>query len=151
MSGMYAAIAGMAVSAYGKMAAGNAKKNALYSSAAMLDQEAGQSVASGIQGSIEERRRAAYVASNARAATAASGLATTGTSAIANTGLIEGEGEYRARTALYQGEDRANELNFRASGMRNEGGAAETAGYIGAASTVLSGGTDFYTKYGDAA
>ena len=83
--------------------------------------QAGQSVASGIAGSIQDRRRAAYVASNARAATAAGGLTTTGTSAVMNEGQIRGEGEYRALTALYQGEDRASELRARASGMRTEG------------------------------
>lgn len=138
MSGIYA---GVALTAYGKVAGGYAQKGALDATASELSQEAGQSVASGIQGAIQDRRRATYVASNARARTAAGGLATTGTSAVANVGQIRGEGEYRALTSLYQGEDRANELDFRAEQMRTEGSNAVTAGWI-------SGATSFYSKYG---
>lgn len=148
MSGMYTALAGTAISVIGKVSSGYAQKGALDSSATQLQQEAGQSVASGIQGAIQDRRRATYVASNARAATAAAGLATTGTSAIANVGAIRGEGEYRALTSLYQGEDRASELNYRASGMRTAGSNAVTSGWISGMSSVLSGGSSFYDKYG---
>jgi hypothetical protein len=49
---------------------------------------------------------------------------------------------------LYQGEDRASELNFRANTMRSEGNAAETAGWIGGISSALTGGTSFFDKYG---
>lgn len=146
--GATAMLAGTAIGVYGKVAGGYAQKGALDASASQLEQEGGQSVASGIQGAIQDRRRAAYVASNARAATAAGGLATTGTSAIANVGQIRGEGEYRALTSLYQGRDRASELDFRASGMRTAGSNAVTSGWISGISSVLSGGTSFYDKYG---
>jgi hypothetical protein len=139
---------GMAVQAYGKVSGGYAQRNALNASAGQLEQEAGQSVASGIQGAIQDRRRASYVASNARASTAAAGLTTTGTSAIENVGQIRGEGEYRALTSLYQGQDRANELDFRASGMRTEGSNAIRSGWLSGMSSVMSGGSSFYDKYG---
>ena len=146
--GATALLAGVAMTAGSKVYGGIQQKQAMDYSAAQLNQEAGQSVASGIQGAISERRKAAYVASDARARTAAAGFTTTGTTAIANEGQITGEGEYRALTSLYQGNDRAQELNIRGQGMRNEGAAAQTAGYISAASTVMSGGTSFYDKYG---
>lgn len=139
---------GMAVQAYGKVAGGYAQKTALDAGAAQLEQQAGQSIASGIQGAIQDRRRATYVASNARAATAAGGLATTGTSAVANVGGIRGEGEYRALTSLYQGQDRASELDARASGMQTEGSNAVKSGWLSGMSSVLSGGSSFYDKYG---
>lgn len=148
--GATAILAGTALGAGGKIAGGYAQRGALDASAAQLEQEGGQSIASGIQGAIQERRRATYVASNARAATAAGGLATTGTSAIANVGQIRGEGEYRALASIYQGYDRASELDFRAAGMRNEGSNAIKSGWISGMSTVLSGGTSFYDKYGGA-
>lgn len=151
MSGLYTALAGTAIGTVGKVAGGYSQRNALNASAGQLSQEAGQSVASGIQGAIQDRRRATYVASNARAATAAGGLTTTGTSAVANLGQIRGEGEYRALTSMYQGYDRANELNFRADQMRTEGSNAVKSGWISGASTVLSGGTSFYDKYAGAA
>ncbi|MGH8266797.1 MAG: hypothetical protein ACRETS_05710, partial [Steroidobacteraceae bacterium] len=117
-------------------------------SAALLEQEAGQSVASGIQGAIMERRKATYVASSARARIAAGGLATTGPSAIATVGQIRGQGEYNALTSLYGGYDRAAELAAHGSALRNEGGAASTAGWLSGVSSVLTGGTSFYDKYG---
>lgn len=146
--GTTALLAGTALGAYGKVKGGYDQRSALNASASELQQEGGQSVASGIQGAIQDRRRATYVASNARAETAAGGLATTGTSAIANVGQIRGEGEYRALTSMYQGYDRANELNFRAGSMRAEGSNAVKSGWLSGMSTVLSGGTSFYDKYG---
>jgi hypothetical protein len=148
--GATALLAGTAIGTYGKVAGGYAQRSALDASAAQLSQEGGQSIASGIQGAIQDRRRAAYVASNARAATAAGGLTTTGTSAVKTVGDIRGEGEYRALTSMYQGYDRANELDFRANQMRTEGSNAIKSGWVAGASTVLSGGTSFYDKYGGA-
>lgn len=123
-----------------EVAGGFAKKSADDTAAGQISQEAGQSVASGIQASIEDRRRASYVASGARAKTAASGLTTTDTSAIKNVGDIRGQGEYEAQTALYQGYDRASELTYRANQLRNEGNNAVV-------SSVIDAGTSFYDKY----
>lgn len=146
--GATALIAATAMNASGQIYGGMQKKRADDYAAAQLGQEAGQSTASGIQGAIEQRRRASYVASSARARIAASGMTTTGPSAITTVGGITSEGEYRARTALYQGEDRAQELQYRAAGLRNEGDAAEKAGWMGGISSVMSGGSSFYDKYG---
>lgn len=146
--GMTAAGLGTAVQVAGKIYGGMKQKAADDYSAGLLTQEAGQSVASGIQGAIMERRKAAYIASSARAKIAGSGLATTGTSAIKTVGDIRAEGEYGALTSLYQGSDRALELGARANVLKSEGSAAETAGWLSAAGTAISGGTSFYDKYG---
>jgi hypothetical protein len=146
--GATALLAGTAISGYSKVYGGMKQKQADDYSASLLSQEAGQSVASGIQGAIQDRRRAAYVASSARAKIAGSGLTTTGTSAISTVGQIRGEGEYRALTSLYQGSDRALELNVRGAGLQDEGDAAQKAGWISGISSVLTGGTSFYDKYG---
>lgn len=142
------AAVGMVLGAAGKVRAGYAQKGALDATSNELTQEAGQSVAAGIQGAEAQNRRTAYVASNAQSRIAAGGLSTTGTSAQAVIGGIKGQGAYEALTQLYQGEDRASELNFKAGQMRTEGENAVTGGWIGGASTVLSGGTSFYDKYG---
>lgn len=139
---------GTVLNAGGKIAGGLRQGTSLQETAGYLENEAGQAVASGIQGSIEARRRATYVASAAAARTAGAGMTTTGTSAVANEGLIRGEGEYRALTSLYQGYDRALELGVQASARRNEAGAAERAGWLSGITTVLSGGESFYSKYG---
>lgn len=117
-------------------------------SADLLNQEAGQSVASGIQGSIMARRRGVYVASQARARTAGSGLATTSPSAISNIGQIRGQAEYSALTQLYQGEDRSQELQVRAGGLRDEANASVIGGWLSGISTAAGGYGSFFAKYG---
>ena len=139
---------GLVLGAASKVKAGYAQKGALDASANELTQEAGQSVAAGIQGQEAQNRRTDYVVSNAKSRIAGGGLTTTGTSAEEVIGGIKGQGEYEALTQLYQGEDRANELDFRAGQMRTQGSNAVTGGWIGGLSTVLSGGTSFYDKYG---
>lgn len=137
-----------AMAVVGKIYQGQQQRVAYQGAANQLNMEAGQSVATGIQRSIMERRKADYVASNANAEIAASGLATTGTSAQSVVGQIKGQGEYNARTALYEGQQRSNELNYDASLRRNEAKAAATASYFSAAGSAVSDGTDFYSKYG---
>jgi hypothetical protein len=131
---------GTALSAAGKISAGNAQRGALDASANELTQEAGQSVAAGIQGAEAQRRRTGYVASNAQARIAGGGLTTTGTSAQETIGGIKGQGEYEALTQLYQGEDRANELDFRGNQMRVQGSNAVRAG-------IMAGTTSFFDQY----
>lgn len=140
-----------AMAVIGKIYQGQQQKVALQGAANQLNMEAGQSVATGIQRSIMERRKADYIASNARAEIAAGGLTTTGTSSQQVIGQIKGQGEYNARTALYEGEQRGSELDYDASLRRNEAKAAATASYFSAASSAISGGADFYSKYGSAA
>lgn len=143
------ATAGM-MAVLGKVYQGQQQRVAYQASANQLNMEAGQSVAAGIQRSIAESRKADYTASNANAEIAAGGLTTTGTSSQAVVGQIKGQGEYNARTALYEGEQRANELNYDASMRRNEAKAASTASVFSAAGSAVSDGTDFYSKYGSA-
>jgi hypothetical protein len=124
----------------GKAGAGFAQKGADDLAANQLSQEAGASVAAGVQGDEAMRRRTGYVASNAQARIASGGLATTGPSAQAVIGGIKGQGEYDALTAMYQGEDRANEIDFRANQLRTQGNNALAA-------SVLSGASTFFDKY----
>lgn len=135
--------AAVGIAAAGKIYAGNQQKAADNATAQELANEGGQSIAAGIQGAIAQRRRGDYVASQARARIAAGGLTTTGTSAISTIGGIKGQGEYNALTDIYQGEDRANELDFKGQVLKSEGQAAQTAGILSA----LSGGESFYSKY----
>lgn len=149
--GATAMLSGTILSAGGRAVAGNATKASLDSQASSYNIAGGQAIASGIQGAIGQRRRAAYVASNAQGLTAASGLTTTGTSAIANIGRIRGEGEYAALTSIYEGEETANQDNYRASLMRAQGQGAQTGGWLSGISTIVSGGGSWYGKYGGGA
>ena len=137
-----------AMAVIGSIYKGQQQRVALQGAANQLNMEGGQARATGIQRSIMERRKSDYVASNANAEIAAGGLATTGTSAQAVVGQIKGQGEYNARTALYEGEQRRNELDYDASLRRNEAKAAATSSYFSAASSAVSDGSDFYSKYG---
>ena len=146
-------LAGTALGAGGKIASGYAQRGALDASASALTQEAGQSIASGIQGAIAQNRRGAYVASNAQARIAGGGLSTTGTSAQAVISGIKGQSAYDAQVALYQGYDRANELDFRSSQLRTQGSNAIRGGWLAGMNTVLTSanspqGQSFFSNYG---
>lgn len=146
--GATAVLAGTMFSAGSKVYGGMQQAKAMDAAAGQLDIEGGQAVAQGIQGAEVARLRGKYVASNARALTAASGLTTTGTSAIANEGQIEGQAEYDALSAMYSGESKAQDLEFRAANMRSEAGAQRTAAWLSGISTIFSGGSTWYDKYG---
>lgn len=146
--GMTATIAAVAVSAVSSIKSGQAKKAQADYTASVLDQEAGQTVASGIQGMLIQRRRKDTVASGAQASLAASGATSTDPSAVKTRAQIEGAGEYMALTKLYEGEDQANQLRARATSTRATGSAQQTAGYYAAVSSILSGSGSFYDKYG---
>ena len=139
MSGAYSA----AFTAAAKIYQGVQQKRTDDQSAAVMATEAGQSIAAGIQDAIQQRRKGDYIASQAQARIAAGGLTTTGTSAQQVIGQIKGQSEYNALTELYQGEDRASELDYRGSVLRSEGNAAQNAGLINA----LASGESFYSKY----
>lgn len=146
--GATALIAATAVSVVSDISAGNSKKHQAEGAAAALDQEAGQTVASGIQGMILERRRKEAVASNAKAALAASGATSTDPSAVKVRAGIEATGEYQALTKLYEGEDQAAQLRARATSLRATGQAEQTAGYFHAVSSIFSSAGSWYDKYG---
>lgn len=135
--------AALGIAAAGKIYGGMQQKKADDASASLLSTEAGQSVAAGIQGANQQRRKGAYVASTAQARIAAGGLTTTGTSAEQVEGGIKGQTEYNALTSLYEGEDRSSELNYQGAVKRSEGQAAQTAGILSALGT----GESFYSKY----
>jgi hypothetical protein len=150
--GATAGLAGTVLSSSAKVYGGMRQGTAMDSAAGQLQMEGGQAVAAGIQGAEAARLRGAYVASNARGMTAASGLTTTGTSAIANEGQISGQAEYDALSAIYSGESKAQDLEFRAADLRSEGSAAEKAGWMSGISTIFSsagrpGGFSWHDKY----
>jgi hypothetical protein len=142
-------LAGTVLSSGAKVYGGMRQGAALDASAGQLQMEGTQAAAEGIQGAEAARLRGRYIASNARGLTAASGLTTTGTSAIANEGQIRGQAEYDALSATYSGQSKAQDLEFRAATLRSEAGAQRTAAWMSGISTIFDGGTSWYQKYGD--
>ena len=142
-----AAIVGTALSAAGSVLGGKATKKANYAEAAGLERMAGQTRASSQRESIEQRREADLAQSRALALAAAGGGGASDPTVVDIISDLEGEGEYRALTALYNGEEQARGYEDEAKARRKAGKNAKTAGIISGVSTVLSGASSLYGKY----
>lgn len=94
---------------------------------------------------LNERKKANYAASRALAVSAASG-AGTADDVIAD---LQAGGDYRVLSSLYAGDTDAQLANFAAGATRRTGVARQRGAYMNAASTILGGASDFYSKYGD--
>lgn len=140
-------IASTALSAGGAIMGGNAADSAARSEGAQLDYAAGQQRASGQRAAIEQQRQAKLQTSRLQAVAGGGGGDVTAVNMAAD---LAGEGEYRALSALYDGEGKAHGLEVQATATRNMGAAKQKAGYIGAVSSVLSSGAQYgmYKKYG---
>ena len=101
--------------------------------------QAGQQRAASQRTAAEQRRRAAIVSSNARAAAATGGGSVSDPTVQNIIGGIEGEGEYRALTSLYQGEDAARGMETQANLWNYEGDQYAQAGETKSSSTLFSG------------
>lgn len=123
----------------GKWQEGSDAKAAAEYRAAQLEQQAGQSRAAAQRKAIEQRRQAALTGSRLQA------LA--GADAPELAMGIAGEGEYRALSSLYEGEDRAVGLEQAAEAERYTGRQKQKAAQFGAATGLLSQGTTLYDKY----
>lgn len=132
----------------GRMYAGRMQNQSDTYAANVLGQEAGASVASGIQGAIADKRYTNYVTGSAAARAASTGTTGTSPSVLNVIGNIKSQGEYKALTSLYAGEDRATELASRAAQFRREGSAAQTSGWLSGINSVLTDGMNWYKKYG---
>jgi hypothetical protein len=139
----------------GARSAGKAEQRAAEFQAQQLEQNAGQAVAASQRVAEEERRKAQLVASRALAVAAASGGGASDVSVQNIIAEIQGEGTYRAMTALYEGEERARQLRMGAAGKRFEGDIAAKSGRqkqmaytIGGLGEMGIGGASLYMKYG---
>ena len=142
-----ASVAAGAIKARNTLAAGkaeqqaaNARKAALDHQAAQARQQAGQERASSQRASFEKRRQAKLLESKGLARAAASG-AGAGDPTVENIlGDIGAEGEFRALSELFTGEERARGLETQAD-LRNFEGRQEAR--AGAVARSASRGTAF--------
>lgn len=125
---------------------------------AKLEQEAGQSRAAAQRRAIAERENAALLIGRAQTLAGASGVGTADASLVNLIGDIGREGEIRAKTALYQGEDLATSQEYNAA-LRRAGAASSAYAnraeasrlQAGAASTLMQNavyGYSLHKKYG---
>lgn len=108
-----------------------------------LERNASTTRAATQRDAIEIRRNKDYTKSRAVAVMAASGASTDDPGMVNLMAEIEKEGEIQALTKLWVGEDRARGMEDSAAVARNEGKASRTSGYLNAATTALSG----YSNY----
>lgn len=146
--GQAALAAGTAMSVAGAIGQGNAARGAANYQAAQLQQQAGQERATSQRQAMEERRRARFAQSRLQALAAASGAGATDPTVIDLSGDIAAEGEYRALTALFGGEERARGLTMNAQARRYEGQQQRRAGVMNAASTIMGGGYSMLDRFG---
>ena len=99
---------------------------------------------------LEERRQGELAASRALAVAAASGGGVSDPTVINLLTKAKGEGHYRARVALYEGEARARSMRVAAAGGGSfDASEALSAGYNAAAlGRAARGAASLYAKYG---
>ena len=144
----YIALAGSAVQAYGQVQQGKAAQSNAETIALQKERDGKAAQAEAQRVAIYERKRANLLQSRARALSAASGGSVSDPTIQTILGNIGKEGEQNALAALYSGDTDAELARAQAGASRSEGRAARRAGYLNASSTVLSGASDFYSKYG---
>lgn len=124
-----------------------AESRELKHEAVQLDQMAGQDRASSQRAAIEQKRQSRLLASAALARGAATGGGDDPTlvNILAD---IEGEGELRALTALYEGEEMARSREMQANARRREAKNVKKASYLNAGATILGNAATMYSRYG---
>lgn len=135
--------------------AANAQADDLMSEASQLRTQAADTRATSQRSAIQERRQARLLQSRGQAVAAASGAGADDASVVDQLAGIEGEGEYRALTALYEGdtaaksmEDDADARTRAAIATRKAGKANAMASYLSAGGSILSAGSTIYDRFG---
>jgi hypothetical protein len=141
------AIAGTAVKGVGTILSSRAQAKQLKSEAAQLDAQALTEQASSQREAVEQRRNARFAQSRALALAAAGGTSASDGDIEKIISDIAGEGEYRALSALYSGDEQADSLKAQAKARRKEAKNVKTAGLISAAGTLLEGGSSIAGRY----
>lgn len=140
-------LASAGLQAGGTIIGANSQAKELRGEAAQLEQQAGQDRASSQRAAIEQKRQARLLQSAALARGAATGGGDDPTlvNILAD---IAGEGELRALTALYEGEEEARSKQLQAQARLREAKNVKRASRISAAGQILGAGATLYSRYG---
>jgi len=133
----FIALAGAGLSAGGSILGANAQAKDLRAQADQLDMQAGKERATSQRQAMEERRQAGLLVSTGVARAAASGAGADDPTVVNLLANISGEGEYRALTALYNGEEQARSDEAQAAARRTEAKNVKRAGWIKGISSIL--------------
>lgn len=134
-----------ALQATASIAGGIQQDRAARSVADQLNAQANTESATAQRAAAEERRMARLANSRLQAVAQGGG---TDAGVVNLAGDIAAEGEYRALTSLYEGEERAASLRHSANVKRYEGKQAKYAGVLDAATTVLGNSKTMFDRYG---
>jgi hypothetical protein len=157
----YLALAGTAFSGYQSIQQGKAAKAQANQLAAQRDLDAAEQLqqakaaeAESQREAIDVKKKSKLLASRAMAVAAASGAGTDNVTVENLIGDINAEGEYQKLAALYSGDTDARLARYASASSlrgartaRSEGSATRAAGYANAGSTVLTGASDWYSRY----
>lgn len=139
-------IAGSLFSSQQNRSMGRQEEAAAEFRAQQLEVNAGQQTAAAQRAALDERRRARFAQSRALAVAAVSGGGSDPT-VVDIIGELAGEGEYRAMTDLYQGEEAARQLRMGAAGARFQGAVGKQNYDSAAVGSLLRGGMSLFSKY----
>lgn len=140
-----AQLVGTGVQMYGQNDAARAGEAQSNFQTAQLEQNAGSTQASFQRTAEDKRRQATLLASRVQAL---AGGGAGDVSVVKTIADISAEGEYRALSALYEGDVQAQEMRNRAKARVFEGGQMRKANNLAAAGTIFSTGASLYSKYG---
>lgn len=136
----------------GRIARIQAGREKLYRELAVwnAEREGAIAVAVSQRQALEERRQADLAASRALAVAASSGGGASDPTIVDILSRTKGEGHYRARVALYEGQAKSRAMRMSAAGGGDfDAGSSISAGYNAAALGRLArGGMSLYAKYG---
>lgn len=141
------AIVGTAVSAAGTVYGAVSGAAGARAEAQSMNIKAKQERAAGERQANERRREAALVQSRQRAVAAASGGGASDPSVLRLMSGVAERGELNAQTEMFNADSAATSLQNQAAALRANASQQMVAGLIGAGSTMLSGASDFMTKY----
>ena len=148
MDNPYVAGGATILSALGSYQQGQQQAGALKVRAAQEDLLAGQSFAASQRRAYQATREANLVSSAVTARAAASGGGATDTTVQNIQARVQGQGEYNALSALYEGREAQAGLQTQAAMDRAVAGSVAKAGLMRAGATILTGGNDLASKYG---
>ena len=140
--GQAAAIAGAGssiLSAGGSILKGNAANAAGKRQQSELNRQAERVQGLGSREAYEFARRGRHIEGDATAGLVAGG-GSTDAGSIDRLAQIAAETNYNALSALYDANEEAEQLRFQGREARAAGKRAKTAGYLGAAGSILQGG-----------
>jgi hypothetical protein len=140
--------ASTALSVGGTLSGASAQAKQLRGEADQLDAAAVADRASAQRTSIEQRRQARLLQSRALAVASASGGGASDPTVVNILARLSGEGEYRALTALYEGEEEARSKEMQARARRQEAKNVKKAALFSAGSKILETGSTLYNRYG---